>query len=114
VPRLNLDIFSSTNDTDKEEKPRPVIKPDSVQASVAKTPSAQLENSDEGVVPSPKFVPVGFHERHLRALDDAVHSLRKKGLWKASKSAIIRGLIDAHVDELERFVPQPSCKAEKG
>ena len=107
MPRLNLDIFSEEAHTPSEKRgdPSKDAKP-SLNASGKAEESAGGKNdgvSLDGAKTRPKFVPVGFHERHLRALDDAVHELRRRGHWKASKSAIIRGLIEAHEDELARF-----------
>jgi hypothetical protein len=39
---------------------------------------------------------VGFHRSHLELLDKAVFELRQEGFRKASKSAIIRILIEKH------------------
>lgn len=105
MPRLNLDIFedsereigaadSAVRDTAPKKEPEsradaPVAKEEAVKPGKAAVTS--------------RFVPVGFHERHLHALDQAVLALRWRGHWKASKSAIVRGLIEAHERELERF-----------
>jgi len=48
----------------------------------------------------PRFIPVGFLPEHLNLLDEAILTLRKKGYYKASKSAIIRRLIERHAQEL--------------
>ena len=93
-PRLNLDIFSK-EESAGEEKKEPIS---SVAANVSKT----KESSAQAAAPSPKFVPVGFYPEHLRLLDDAVLALRRTGRWKASKSAIIRRLIELHSGELDR------------
>ena len=85
--KLNLDIFSP-NESEKRDE----LAPAKLQPKQAKTPRGQD--------PSPKFVPVGFHQRHLVLLDKAVLELRHKGHWKASKSAIIRRLIEQNADEL--------------
>lgn len=93
-PRLNLDIFS---DESKDIEPDPVItsiEPDRIEAQT-KSP-APFANKK-----SPRFVPVGFYPEHLRLLDDAVIKLRRQGHWQASKSGIIRRLIEKHKDHLE-------------
>lgn len=86
MSRLNLDIFS-------EEEAKTTVQPEN---------SGTKANLREASKPhsSPKFVPVGFHEAHLRALDEAVLALRRQGHWKASKSGIIRRLLDLHEGEL--------------
>jgi len=99
MPRLNLDIFSHDN-TDNTD-------------TVASTPKTRRSVTKRGeptegaaplprkhALPTPRFVPVGFYERHLRLLDEAVLRLRKQGHWGASKSGIIRSLIERHADEL--------------
>jgi len=43
-----------------------------------------------------KFIPVGFGPEHLILLDDAVFNLKRKGYLKASRSAIIRILIEQY------------------
>lgn len=97
MSRLNLDIFGP------EEKRKAVRKtpPQTTGASIEKAPSGDSPPvPSETPKESPKFVPVGFHSKHLRLLDDAVLSLRRKGQWKASKSSIIRRLIELHADDL--------------
>jgi hypothetical protein len=100
VPRLNLDIFGD----------------DTVDAAIPAerqpdTPSPQTPASEgqDTVIkkrihrgsPAVRFIPVGFHEKHLQLLEDAVHELRKKGRYNASKSGIIRLLIEKHARELK-------------
>ena len=70
----------------------------SVSGTATKKSTSSASNN-----PGPKFVPVGFYPRHLSLLDDAVLKLRRSGHWRASKSAIIRNLIEAHAEDLERF-----------
>jgi len=85
--KLNLDIFSP-NESEKRDE----LAPAKLQPKQAKTPKGQED--------SPKFVPVGFHRRHLVLLDKAVLELRHNGHWRASKSAIIRRLIELNADRL--------------
>lgn len=92
MPRLNLDIFSG----EESKEDAPVKLPEQKK----KTEPAAPAPEDHGTKP-PKFVPVGFYEEHLRLLDDAVLALRRRGIWKASKSGIIRRLIERHADALE-------------
>lgn len=89
MSKLNLDIFHS-------ETPTPVT----VQAENTTSINAEPLADPDGPHPSPKFVSVGFFPEDLRALDEAVLELRKRGHWKASKSAIIRRLITKHRNNL--------------
>lgn len=107
MSRLNLDIFGSPG-TDTEEKKQE--KTATVKTPVPATPTEitskpDLKLDDNGDTPpteSPRFVPVGFQAEHLRLLDEAVITLRRAGHWKASKSAIIRRLIERHARELDK------------
>lgn len=94
MPRLNLDIFGG-NPTELTPEPTPE------RDTVPKAPPVARGAQEQDPKPSVRFIPVGFHEKHLRLLDDAVLSLRRQGEWGASKSAIIRALIDRHAEELE-------------
>lgn len=47
-----------------------------------------------------KFIPVGFSQKHLDMLDEAIYKLKKEGYLKASRSAIIRILIERHATEV--------------
>jgi len=94
MPKLNLDIFSGADTpaspehrNDRQEQ-RPSVPPNSV---------SKREPQRE----SPRFVPVGFHQIHLRLLDKAVLKLREQGHWQANKSAIIRSLIEQNAARLE-------------
>jgi hypothetical protein len=93
--KLNLDIFGPEESPAAREPPCPPDK---------KTHKSRNAQDSESVIPSegesPKFVPVGFYAEHLNLLDEAVLELRRKKHWKASKSAIIRKLIDLHASEL--------------
>lgn len=94
MPKLNLDIFSPADTPAspdrKDDKPeqRPSAPPNSVSKRKPQTES-------------PRFVPVGFHQIHLRLLDKAVLKLREQGHWQANKSAIIRSLIEQNAAGLE-------------
>jgi len=108
MPRLNLDIFGPDQDAAETTQPTRARKahendmttlaaPDHVPPAEPKVLGRNISRS------APKFVPVGFHQEHLRLLDEAVLTLRRQGHWKASKSAIIRKLIEIHRDELPRI-----------
>jgi hypothetical protein len=96
MPRLNLDIFGDQPAKD-EQSNKPEDKHASDEHSIEHPAPPPVTAAEKH---TPKFVPVGFYEEHLRLLDEAVLALRRKGHWKASKSAIIRSLIDRHRDEL--------------
>ena len=106
MPKLNLDIFSTEAAKPAEQEPNDVVdvgngsgpRQKSVSGSATKKGTSSASNN-----PGPKFVPVGFYPRHLSLLDDAVLKLRRSGHWRASKSAIIRNLIEANAEDLERF-----------
>lgn len=107
MSRLNLDIFSSQQSEASENKSadslcegrNPSLDPGGGNTGTLSIPPSQ---KDAPAVESPRFVPVGFHAEHLRLLDEAVLKLRRAGHWKASKSGIIRSLIEAHRHELDR------------
>jgi hypothetical protein len=100
MPKLNLDIFSQEDEPKRKEKHVPT---DAIPASV--TPRSQgseptIKGDNRSHNPSPKFVPVGFHAEHLQLLDDAVFELRRRNIYSASKSGIIRLLIELHRNDL--------------
>ncbi len=107
MSRLNLDIFSSqpseatenksADSTCEDRNPPPDSGGDNT--GTLSIPPAQ---KDAPAVESPRFVPVGFYAEQLRMLDEAVLKLRRAGHWKASKSGIIRSLIETHSHELDR------------
>jgi len=106
MPKLNLDIFSSEVAMPSEGKGTGGINRSNRSGAQQESSSDTSKNSDRASAPSgpsPKFIPVGFYIRQLSLLDDAVLKLRRNGYWKASKSEIIRNLIEAHADDLERF-----------
>jgi len=104
--RLNLDIFEpeerdlptgkSTDQDGHDMAPSQEFGPDNSPQSHR---PARKTKAPEAT--SPRFIPVGFFARHLRLLDDAVINLRRQGHWKASKSAIIRALIESNEDRLQ-------------
>ena len=107
MPKLNLDIFSPSRDA-AEESPQAATAAESVAALAANlgkevqtSPPARSESAPHKR-PTSKFIPVGFHEEHLRLLDEAILRLRRRGEWQASKSGLIRRLILLHKDELEQ------------
>lgn len=106
MSRLNLDIFSSqgTGKKEKNQEKAPLIKTPVPETTTETTPKPAPKpdaNEDTPPAESPRFVPVGFQAEHLRLLDEAVIALRRAGHWKASKSAIIRRLIERHAQELD-------------
>ena len=106
MPKLNLDIFgpdaSLSGARQGDETHKAGEADTSGAAESAACPFPETPVSDTGNA-SPRFVPVGFHEEHLRLLDEAVFALRHQGFRQASKSAIIRRLIEIHRDELPRI-----------
>ena len=103
MSRLKLDLFSEPSGTTEKKKIETAYTP-SVDISYPETSTLAIgpkknEQENESAA-SPKFVPVGFHEKHLALLDDAVLKLSRQGHWKASKSGIIRCLIARHADSL--------------
>ena len=104
MPKLNLDIFSSEAVKPPEQNTNDVVDVGNGSGPRQKSVSGNAKNnSTSSASNNPKFVPVGFYPRHLSLLDDAVLKLRRSGHWRASKSAIIRNLIEAHAVDLERF-----------
>jgi hypothetical protein len=101
VPKLNLDIFSSEEPIHPKETPmaEQIERQSADRHEIAAEMSDVRHPNESG----PRFIPVGFYRRQLCALDDAVVRLRRSGYWKASKSAIIRNLIEAHAGELDKF-----------
>lgn len=111
MPRLNLEIFGG-------EAPPPEQEPQGEKTGETKgsrrgdtTPGTGPAPVVEAHAPAVRFIPVGFHERHLRLLDDAVLALRRHGHWKASKSGIIRALIERHSRELDAIWLRPPPSA---
>jgi len=104
MPKLNLDIFSPEPETKKQPRATST-KPK--QSTPPRATRVEKEKEDKPIQTDekarhPKFVPVGFYPKHLRLLDEAVLKLRQQGHWKASKSAIIRKLIDLHAARLDK------------
>lgn len=107
MSRLNLDIFGSpgTEIEEKKQEKAPQIKTPlpATPTEITSKPAPKLDtNEDKPLAESPRFVPVGFQAEHLRLLDEAIITLRRAGHWKASKSAIIRRLIERHAHELDQ------------
>ena len=106
MPRLNLDIFSdSKNEVTESANDSGDARPKASEpsAAVLETENASERDTSNALHASPRFIPVGFYPEHLHLLDDAVSRLRRQGHWKASKSAIIRRLIDIHADGLDKI-----------
>ena len=99
MPRLNLDIFGSGTAVDTPSSTHKSASEQQTPAPHDQTSTARREQ--RAAESSVRFIPVGFHEKHLRLLDDAVHGLRRAGYYSASKSSIIRLLIEKHAHELE-------------
>jgi hypothetical protein len=108
MPRLNLDIFSSTPPnalarSKEEQPPSPVaVVPGPVASEGLSDIKKVPAESEHANTPSTRFVPVGLTPRHLALLRDVVYRLRSTGHVHASKSSIIRSLVDLHADELDR------------
>lgn len=107
MSRLNLDIFGSPGTEIEEKKqektPHGKTPVPATPTEITSKPTPKLDdNDDTPPAESPRFVPVGFQAEHLRLLDEAVITLRRAGHWKASKSAIIRRLIERHAQELDK------------
>lgn len=100
MPKLKLDIFGDT--PARTENPPSSLETqnqDHLEKShlvITSAPMKKVESRE-----APHFIPVGFYEEHLHILDEAVLKQRRRGNWKASKSAIIRGLIERHQEELK-------------
>jgi hypothetical protein len=105
--RLNLDIFSDSKAEGVEPEqqapdplPTAIMNPHETSTPVESISETRASGMGKE---SPRFVPVGFYTRHLRLLDEAVLRLRRKNHWQASKSAILRSLIELHANELEQI-----------
>ena len=99
-PKLNLDIFSESENEADDTASANMPQPESVPEKTPRlTPAADRPSAKE----SPRFVPVGFYPEHLRLLDETVLKLRRQGHWQASKSGIIRRLIEKHSEHLEEI-----------
>ena len=107
MQKLNLDIFGQ-DEEEQNKKPRsgaPNATTTRRQTEpVTGEPTKALEAKGRGGLvmqsSAPRFVPVGFYAEHLRMLDEAVLALRHRGHWRASKSAIIRRLLEENADRL--------------
>jgi len=106
VRRLNLDIFEPKERELPTDEPADRDRHDEThfQNSDADSPlpsRSTARDAEAPVATGPRFIPVGFFTQHLRLLDDAVINLRRQGYWKASKSAIIRALIEDNKSRLQ-------------
>lgn len=103
--RLNLDVFEPDDGDSSTETSVDKGKRDLTQSQVSGSGSSSSRRTTGGETASatatPRFIPVGFFVHHLRLLDDAVIGLRRQGHWKASKSAIIRALIQENGGRLQ-------------
>ena len=104
MPKLKLDIFGPNESREKPELTPAVTpakpKPKQTQAPPDQGFARTRQDKNPSREPSPKFVPVGFHAEHLQLLDDAVFELRRRNIYIASKSGIIRLLIELHRNDL--------------
>ena len=102
MPKLKLDLFSPATESENQSTEEPVNADTPTDKAVPvvraePTPASRKINSSQ----SPKFVPVGFHSKHLQILDEAVLRLRRKNEWQASKSGLIRCMIEHHERDLD-------------
>ena len=105
MSRLNLDAFTAPADNNskaEQKEPAEAIDPE-IPPEIPKSPKQSSRSLE-----SPKFVPVGFLQKDLWALDQAVLNLRRAGHWQASKSGIIRAMIHTHRGDLERVWKEAS------
>lgn len=99
---LDLSEFEEVTET----SPRPLLREikkegQAEQDSAVEVPRTLKKSHEVGRY---KFIPVGFSQRHLDMLDEAVYRLKKKGHLKASRSAIIRILIErCGVEVIENY-----------
>lgn len=116
MSKLNLDIFEQRATIQPQDERKNITTTGRTEgftshSSEEATRAQQLANHTRERE-APKFVPVGFYENHLRILDEAVLQLRRKGFWKASKSALIRGLIERHASELTVVPSRENSKSK--
>lgn len=104
MSKLNLDIFESRVTTESQKALENKTSKDRTEAITPHRPEEAARAQDSAGKKTeretPKFVPVGFDQECLRLLDDAVLLLRRRGHWKASKSAIVRLLVKEHAGTL--------------
>jgi len=85
-----------------EMSPRPLLRETNKGKPATESTSLQpvTTSKKSHEVGQYKFIPVGFSQRHLDMLDEAVYKLKKEGCLKASRSAIIRELIERYAGEV--------------
>jgi len=81
--------------TETQPKPAPIVS--SAPVRTPKTTPLERKSHEIGQY---KFIPVGFEQKHLTLLDDAKFNLKRTGHLKASRSSIIRILIERHAREV--------------
>jgi len=90
--RLDLSCFQKNKTPPKRSLLR---EPESSSSEVPSSPPSRVSPQDTSEEKS-TFIPVGFHRSHLTFLEKVVFELKKEGHKKASKSALIRILIESH------------------
>ena len=97
-PRLDLSDFRQKGaQPSKGLLRRPAVS-DEEDAPAANPTASPVPTETAHKEPKPVFIPVGFHASHLRSLAKAVFELKQDGFLKASKSALIRILVENHLD----------------
>ena len=91
---LNLSEFEKITG----KSPRPLLRQTKREGPTKEQGITASRKSHE--VGKYKFIPVGFSQRHLDILDEAIYKLKKEGHLKASRSAIIRILIERYATEV--------------
>ena len=88
-----------------ETQPKPEQTVEDNPGKIAKAVPVERKSHEIGRY---KFIPVGFEQEHLTLLDNAVFELKRKGHLKASRSSIIRILIERHAQEVIKNYPNDS------
>lgn len=112
MPKLKLDIFED-RPTQTEMPPSYIESPGKESREIIQPTLDSDRLEKRKPAQNPHFIPVGFYEEHLRLLDEAVLKQRRQGNWQASKSAIIRGLIERHKEELDNLLTRTQCEGQK-
>ena len=90
---LDLSEFEKITETSQRPLLRKTRKDVSTEQNIPVCSAIPKKSHEVGQY---KFIPVGFSQRHLNVLDEAVYNLKKNGHLKASRSAIIRILIEQY------------------
>ena len=108
---MSKDLDLSEFEKVAETSPRPLLREIGKEGATEQNATVEIASAPKKSheVGKYKFIPVGFSQRHLDMLDEAVYKLKKKGHLKASRSAIIRILIKRYaVGVIENY------RGEKG